>query len=231
MKGVDVSRWQDGIDFDAVREAGYEFVIIKAGGSDDGFYTDKCFATFYDQATAVGLHVGAYYFVGPDFKSTEDGEADAKRFIDILSDRKFDMPVYVDIESTSPADKDGVTDAAIAFCETMEDAGYFVGIYASEYAGFESRLDADRLTAYTWWVAAWGDDDPDIPYGIWQYSDNGNVGGITVDEDKAVEDFPSAIIDGGYNNYSYQSSPVETIIDQLNHIREEIDALIDYVER
>lgn len=227
MKGIDVSRWQEGIDFNAVRAAGYDFVILKAGGSDDGFYTDRCFESFYDQARAAGLYIGAYYFVGPEFTSAEDGRADAERFIQILGTRLFDMPVYVDIECTRPADKDGVTDAAVAFCKTMEKAGYYVGVYASEYSGFRNRLDAKRLSAYIWWVAAWGDTEPGIPYGIWQYNNNGRVGGVTVDEDEAVKDYPAIITAGGYNNYSGQLR----IAKRLSIIRDEIEALIDYVER
>lgn len=227
MKGIDVSRWQEGIDFNAVRAAGYDFVILKAGGSDDGFYTDRCFESFYDQARTAGLYIGAYYFVGPEFTSAEDGRADAERFIRILGNRLFEMPVFVDIECTRPADKGGVTEAAIAFCETMEEAGYYVGIYASECSGFRDRLDAKRLTNYTWWVAAWGDAEPDIPYGIWQYNNNGRVGGVTVDEDAAVEEFRAVIAAGGYNNYSGR----RRIAERLNIIRDEISALIDYVER
>ena len=227
MKGIDVSRWQEGIDFNAVRVAGYDFVILKAGGSDDGFYTDRCFESFYDQARAAGLYIGAYYFVGPEFTSAEDGKADAERFIRILGKRLFEMPVYVDIECTRPADKDGVTEAAIAFCETMEEAGYFVGIYASEYSGFRDRLDAKRLSAYTWWVASWGNAEPKIPYGIWQYNNNGRAGGVTVDENEAVEEFRAVITAGGYNNYSVQ----RRITERLSIIRDEIGALISYVER
>ena len=46
-KGIDVSRWQGEIDFTKVKEAGYDFVIIKAGGSDMGFYTDSCWEKNY----------------------------------------------------------------------------------------------------------------------------------------------------------------------------------------
>lgn len=231
MKGVDISCWQEGLDLSDVKAAGYDFVIIKAGGSDDGFYTDSCFEDFYKQAKEVGLHVGAYYFVGSNFVSDVDGVADAERFIDILGDKTFDMPVYVDIETTAPEDRAGATTAAIAFCDTMEDAGFFCGIYASEYAGFCDRLEADALTRFTWWVAAWGDVEPVIPWGIWQYSDNGNVSGITVDQNIAADDFPEIIVDGGFNNYGGVPDTADPIIEQLHHIRDELDTLISYVER
>lgn len=213
-----------------VKAAGHDFVILKAGGSDAGFYTDRCFAAFYDAARAAGLHVGAYYFVGPDFTSADDGAADAERFIKILGDRVFDMPVYVDVESTRPADRDGVTDATIAFCETMEDAGYFCGIYSSEIAGFRDRLGADRLTDYTWWVACW-DGEPDIVHPMWQYSDNGNISGHTVDLNICFEDFPGLIRDGCYNNYSPSTAPPVDVASRLRGIRAAVDDLISDVER
>ena len=40
-KGIDVSHWQGTIDWNKVKKAGIEFAIIKAGGSDAGFYTDS----------------------------------------------------------------------------------------------------------------------------------------------------------------------------------------------
>ena len=136
-KGIDVSRWQGEIDFNKVKAAGYDFVIIKAGGSDMGFYTDSCWKKIYKAAKAAGLHVGAYYFVGFLFYGDTAGRADALRFIRMLDGKQMELPVFVDIETTQPARKAEATQAAIAFCETMEEAGYFVGIYASDIYGFK----------------------------------------------------------------------------------------------
>ena len=47
MKVIDVSHWQGYIDFNSVRASGIEGVIIKAGGSDAGFYKDSKFETNY----------------------------------------------------------------------------------------------------------------------------------------------------------------------------------------
>ena len=60
IKGIDVSRWQGNIDFNKVKTSGVNFVIVKAGGSDAGFYTDSKFKTNVQKALAAGLHVGAY---------------------------------------------------------------------------------------------------------------------------------------------------------------------------
>ena len=64
IKGIDVSRWQGVIDWKAVKADGVEFAIIKAGGSDAGFYKDRTFEQNYAGAKENGISVGAYYFVG-----------------------------------------------------------------------------------------------------------------------------------------------------------------------
>ena len=55
MKVIDISHWQGAIDFNSVRASGIEGVIIKAGGSDAGFYKDSKFETNYVNAKTL-LH-------------------------------------------------------------------------------------------------------------------------------------------------------------------------------
>ena len=54
MNGIDISRWQGNIDWKLVKESGVEFVILKAGGSDDGFYEDSKFQENYAEAKNNG---------------------------------------------------------------------------------------------------------------------------------------------------------------------------------
>ena len=82
--GIDVSHWQGKIDFERVKKSGIKFVILKAGGSDKGFYEDKTFRSNYEAAKKAGIDVGAYYFVGKSFYGVEAGVADAKRFCKII---------------------------------------------------------------------------------------------------------------------------------------------------
>ena len=148
-QGIDVSHWQGDIDWEQVKASGIDFVIVKAGGSDDGFYTDSRFEENYAGAKAVGLMVGAYYFVGKYCKSYGDGAADAERFIEILKDKQFEYPVFIDFEAPDSSDMEGNTEACIGFCQTMEDNGYFAGIYASEISGFHDRLNDSELQSYS----------------------------------------------------------------------------------
>lgn len=204
IKGIDVSHWNGDIDFNKVRASGIDFVIIKAGGSDRGFYTDSKFKENYEKAKAANLFVGAYYFAGKNFRGVEAGMADAHRFIAILNGLKFEYPVFLDIEAQESRYKEEITDGAVAFCNMLESAGYFVGIYASDISGFKYKLNHERIKSYAHWVARYGN-EPEIckEYGIWQYSSRGSVSGIvgSVDMDLSKVDYSKVIREKGFNGY------------------------------
>lgn len=196
IKGIDVSRWQGNIDFNKVKASGVDFVIIKAGGSDSGFYTDKNFLHNVISAALAGLHIGAYYFVGKGCKSATAGEADAKRFYNIIRNTTLDYPVYIDFEAPDSLNKQGNTDACKAFCAYMESKGYYVGIYASDISGFNDRLYLDQLSAYDKWVARYGSEPKYVSsWGMWQSASNGNIAGIKghVDLDYSKRDYSQII--------------------------------------
>ena len=207
-KGIDISHWNNDatpgrvLDFNKVKEAGYDFVIIKAGGSDAGFYKDKNFEDNYARAVAAGLDVGCYYFIGPKMLSKVDAEADAERFYRIILGKKFSMPVYLDVETSHPIYKQRATDAARDFCRYLEARGYFVGIYASDISGFESRIDGKQLTDFTLWVARYGK-EPKRDWDVWQYTSTGKVPGISgnVDCNQMSRDLPAIIRKAHKNGY------------------------------
>ena len=180
--GIDVSRHQGNIDFEAVKNSGrVKFVLIKAGGSDGGFYKDGRFREYVDGFRNVGIPVlGAYYYVGKDCVSTEDGLADADRFCDIIDGIGIPYAI-VDLESTDPPMKAGVTDACIAFMDRCAERGYESMIYASDISGFKDKLDINRLAGYKKWVARYGGNAPEYvsDYAIWQYSSVENIDGIS----------------------------------------------------
>lgn len=184
-KGIDVSVWQGFINFDKVKLSGIDFVIIKAGGSDDGFYTDSCFEINYNNAKKAGLKVGCYYIVGSNFDTFEKGVKNAEHFAKIIKGKSFDYPVFLDLELTSPSQKYGATTASIAFCDYLKKLGYRVGIYASSISGFKDRLDINRIDKYDKWVAQYSSNKPSYPADckIWQYSSTGRINGINCNVD------------------------------------------------
>ena len=202
--GIDISHWQGIIDFNQLKKTGVQFAIIKAGGSDKSFYKDSKFETYYSSCKNLGIPVGAYYFVGACCVSAIDGEADAKRFLQIIKDKKFEYPIYIYIETTQKNKKHGATDAVIAFCETLENAGYYAGIYASDISGFHDALQIERLNSYDKWVARYGKSPQYVKeYGMWQYSSKGKLNGINgnVDLDIAYLDYESIMKKNHLNGF------------------------------
>lgn len=210
VKGIDVSHWQGNINWAKVKMAGIQFAIIKAGGSDDGFYTDSKWEANYRGAKANGIAVGAYYFAGPKCVTAAAGKADAKRFIRLLKGKKLEYPVCFDCEAQPVSKRSGTTKAALAFCKELEKAGYYAGIYASTYSGFQDRLNDAKLHSIAHWVAQYaGKCSYRGDYGLWQYSSSGRVPGIcgNVDMNYAYIDYPSIIRKGGFNGYQKNSVP------------------------
>lgn len=228
MNIIDISHHQGTVNFEEVKNAGYEGVIIKAGGSDAGFYKDSKFEEYYQGAKSVGLHIGSYYFVGKYCLSEQDGIEDAVRFADILNGKQFDLPVYMDVEAPASGQKDKVTNAIIGFCNEMENRGYYVGVYASDISGFKERIDYDRIKdKYDIWVARYGSKPQYVTnYQIWQYSESGTVAGINdnqVDLDECYVDYPTIIINGGFNGYSNeQPTPQPTPQKSNDEIADEV---------
>lgn len=201
--GADLSHWNKVLNFDWIARE-IDFVILKAGGSDKGFYRDSTFLRNYQMLhDERDIPCGAYYFVGRNCTSAEAGRADAERFLDILEDMPFEYPVYIDLEATSPKHKAGATEAVKAFCDTMERAGYYAGIYASDISGFQDRLELHELSRYDKWVARYGSDPKYVKsYGIHQYTSSGHLQGIqgNVDLNHAFMDYPDIMKRTGLNN-------------------------------
>lgn len=180
LHGIDISHHQGNVDYEAVKNSGkVDFVIIKAGGSDDGFYEDSKFREYLDGFRNVEIPIlGAYYFVGSGCVSTEDGIADADRLCDMLDGTGITYAI-LDLESTNPDDRDGATDASIGFMDRCMERGYKTMIYASDISGFQNRLDINRLDGYKKWVARYGSEPQYVTeYTMWQYSSTENIDGI-----------------------------------------------------
>ena len=232
---IDISHWNGNINFNLVKASGIWGVIIKAGGSDAGLYTDPRFEEYYNAAVSAGLHVGAYYFVGKKCVTAADGTADANRFMTMLKGKKFDLPVYLDFEAPAPTTKTGNTQAAIAFCRAMEKAGYFTGIYASDVSGFRQRLNSTQLLSFTWWVARYGSVPTQATRNMtmWQYSSSGSVSGITgrVDMNHCYRDFPAIIKKSGLKGYAVEKDPEIDYEAEIEKLNREIHNLTDKIEK
>lgn len=196
--GIDVSAWQGKIDFNKVKKSGYDFVIIKAGGNDCGFYTDSRFAENYESAKKAGLKIGAYYFVDRDF-SAKNAQKLAEVFYNIVKNKTFDFPLFIDVETTLTSAKSTATHGANIFCNYLQKKGYMSGVYASAISGFVDRININDLSKNIYkWVASYSYKPSDVGknngYCMWQKSSTGRVNGINgnVDINECYVDFKSA---------------------------------------
>lgn len=208
IKGIDISQWEEGFQLSTMRSSGYNFAILRGGYTGYGKgrvkKIDEAFEDFYRQAKNLNIPVGAYWYSCAD--SEQFGIDEANFFYEhCLKNKTFEMPVYIDVEEVrwQSNNKKGVTDAIIGFCETLEDKGYYVGVYSST-SWFNNKIDTARLDAYTKWVACWQNVKPSFRWNgfhIWQNSDSGKIGKFIVDTDIAYVDFPSIIKSGGFNGF------------------------------
>ena len=190
--GADFSKHQGTIDWASVKQSGVEFVILRAAvrgyGSSGNLMTDSQIAANIEGALSQNIDVGIYVF--SQAVTTEEAVEEAERALDIIKGYDIKLPIYFDSEYSGAPNRtgraDGLTKAertslAIAFCETVRNAGYKPGVYASKsffynnlgYAAFQSR-------GYEIWLAHHISSVTDFkyPYNIWQYTSKGSIGGV-----------------------------------------------------
>lgn len=201
-RGIDVSEWQENIDWETVKDAGYSFVIVRTSFGSNR----KVDASFYDHvegAKDAGLNVGAYHY--SHATTVDEALAEAQTFVSLLNYYRWEFPVYFDVEAPEQESLDNqtLTEIVKTFCEYVSDEGYEAGIYASQY-WLEHNLDMDELENYEVWIASYTDElNYDGDFGMWQYTKSGRVPGITgnVDIDIAYRQYPRIIKNARKNNY------------------------------
>ncbi|MBQ3069035.1 MAG: InlB B-repeat-containing protein [Clostridia bacterium] len=240
--GCDMSQWNVNgatytdyslVDFKKMKADGCDFVILRIGDEKadcNGVRrADPTFPTLYKMAREAGLHIGAYYY---SFKTTRAGAVgDAQFCLDIIekNDMYFEYPIYFDIEaekhwSLSDATK---VDICLGWCETMEAAGYYPGVYSNAGCALDA-LQASSKFNYDTWIpkpkqqqsGAQYDPNTDYvsfrsQYGMWQYkfyseswsapSYEGSywydsTKGWPLDCNVAFRDYPTIMATYGYNN-------------------------------
>ena len=183
--GIDVSKWNKEIDWDKVKNAGVEFVIIRAGyrGSVTGsLVQDPYFEQNIRGASDAGLKVGVYFFT----QAVNEVEAveEASAVLRMVDGYKLDYPIFIDTEGAGGngradgLDRETRTLVCEAFCRTVENAGGEAGVYGSRN-WFNNNLEMERLDNYDIWLAEYRE----APlyqgyYRMWQYTSKGRIDGI-----------------------------------------------------
>lgn len=229
IKGVDVSKHQVDADFAKVKENGFDFAIIRCGYRGWGSGTleqDEKWLKHVGNAIANKMPYGVYFFSQAITK--QEAIEEAQFCLKLVKEQKVQplYPIYIDTEwantsHTGRADKlskDQRTAVVIAFCQEIEKAGYYAGIYAST-SWFTEHLHDDKLKNYDKWIAQYAlRCTYKGAYGIWQYGGGINylrskkVAGVSsdaCDQNYCYRDYPTIIKNAGLNGYGNQA-PMET---------------------
>ena len=150
--GIDVSKWQGDFNFKQAKSEGVQFAILR------GAYAcskDTKFESYYKTCEALNIPVGVYHYSMA--KSVSEARTEANFLINnVLKGKQFEYPIYMDVEDKVQRDlgKNLLTEIVIAFCDTLEKAGYYVGIYSSG-SFFATYMHELKLTKYDKWIAHW----------------------------------------------------------------------------
>ena len=201
--GIDVSYWQDDINWKAVKEYGVEFAIIRIGYSE---VKDSKFEEYYKGAKENGIDVGVYIYSYN--VSVKEAKRDAADVLKWLNGKELDYPVYYDIEDPEYQGNLSTelrTDMCLAFMKKIKEGGYNTGVYASE-DWFTNNLDLEKIReSGSTWLAKWPKsdqaDEQHSDYDLWQFRSDGKIAGIKGDVDVNANY-------GDYNTYRYTGKPI-----------------------
>ena len=187
---LDISAYQGEVDFTKGKSDGIWGVMLKA--TEGERYLSPAFDKNYQKATDSGLYVGAYHYL----RASTPAEAlkEAQFFLQKVAGKKLTLPLAVDIEAP----------------EQVERNKYYAMIY-STVNWFQTKLASSQLDVFDRWIAQVGVNQPTFnkPYGMWQYTWNAQINGITgrVDENISYKDYPTIIRNAGLNHLEPEPEP------------------------
>lgn len=195
QQGIDVSYHNGTLDWSTIKAAGVDFAILRAAyrgyGTEGTLVRDAKFAEYMQGAMSQGIPVGAYIY--SQAITTAEAVQEANYILNIVRGYSLDLPIVFDYEfagvktgrldsawSSGKLNKSKMTDIALAFCDTIKNAGYDAMVYANK-TFLSKNLDHEVIenAGYEIWLAHYttntnytGD------YKIWQYTSSGKIPGI-----------------------------------------------------
>lgn len=206
FNAIDVSKWQGTINWDTVKAAGIDHVMLRAGWGRYSNQVDPQFKRNVSECKRLGIDWGAYWYSYAT--SVDEAIQEARCFLQVVKDLNPTMPLAYDMEyepgilALSNATR---TAMVKAFIDELESAGYYGMLYASTDF-IKNRLNWQDLAKYDVWCAQYGSVCTcPLPHGIWQYSSSNalNVPGFgsSLDCNKVYKDYPNIIKAAGLNGW------------------------------
>lgn len=188
LRGIDVSEHQHEIDWAQVAASGVDYAYVRLGYrgyTEGGLFEDPYFRANVEGALANGLQVSVYFF--SQAISVQEAIEEAEYVLARIRDYNITLPVVYDWEKingetaarTDNLDFSILNDCAVAFCDTVKNAGYEPAIYFNRHLGYYG-YDLSRMTDYDFWFALPESSFPNFYYAVdmWQYSFTEQVPGI-----------------------------------------------------
>lgn len=214
-KGVDLSSLNGDVSIEKIKQAGFDFAMLRCGyGSDYEVQDDTQFENNVRKCEAAGVPWGAYLYSYA--LSTEDAKSEVRHVLRMLKGKRPTLPVAIDMEDADGyKQKHGglsfsnINNVCKIFVEEIRKAGYYPMIYTG-LEEIHNYISAEVLNSCDLWFAQWWkwpDYDGDN-MGIWQfggetnYLESNSIPGVgVVDKDKCYKDYPAIIKQGGWNGW------------------------------
>lgn len=184
VRGVDVSAYQGEIDWDVLAGQGIDFAFIKA--TEGSSFTDRKFATNYENAIKTDLRVGAYHF----FSFDSAGSTQAENFIKAVYSYENMLPPVVDVEfygdylATPPQNVDAIKKELQVLLEALEEEYEMSPIIYATQESYALFLEND-FAEYDIWIRDIFT-SPKLLDGrewtFWQYTNRGQMDGYDGEE-------------------------------------------------
>lgn len=189
--GIDISELNGHVDINAMKGQ-IDFAIIRCGyGSDYESQDDTEFEANVKKCEAAGIPYGVYLYSYA--QNEEMAKSEAAHTLRLLKGKLPLYGVWYDVEDSSLPDGEAIVNNVIAYCDTVQAAGYYCGVYSFLY-WLQTRLNSPRLAKYDKWVAQWNDTlDYTGNVGMWQFTNNGIINGKRFDMNRAFRDYPAII--------------------------------------
>ena len=183
LNGIDVSKWQQAINWKTVKESGIKFAMLRLA---HGTSKDIQFENYYTGAAEQGIPVGIYCYTLA--KSVDEGIAEAEYLLELLDGKELAYPIALDLESENQIknmNKAARTELILEYKRIIEEAGYQFVVYAN-LNWLNNYIDQKQLAAENVdiWIARYRSQSLGHGYTgggnvrMWQYSSTGQVDGI-----------------------------------------------------
>ena len=189
-RGIDISAHQGNIDLGALKDQ-IDFVIIRVGFGTKGTIDNK-FKRNADLCKSLGIPMGFYWYSYA--LDVSGAEKEAKAFLNAIAPYTPEYGCWFDMEDADGYKKrNGMPSNTVLknicykFCEIVENAGYYSGVYAS-LSWFKNQLAGDKLSRFDKWIAMWPtkggkqrglavSPDEEKNLSLWQFTSDGTFAG------------------------------------------------------